>query len=398
MDAAHGLDVVRPHAPAARWMHVGRCADVDSAIATSTALTAATGRLRAKLLLVFAARSHDLATVARVLRDSAPDAEIAGCATGGELTAHGAGDGSVVVVALGGDGLSISTAAIAVNGSLHEAAADAAASVGDVADRRHCALILLTDGASGDPRDVVRGAYSVAGAAVPLIGGSARPRGRTGPCQIHDGKALADAVIAVAIGSDAPIGVAVDHGWTAVGEPMFVSRTLGTTILTVNEQPALDAYLTHLGAPDEAYSDAAAFTAFAVTHPLGTKRSGGLERVRHVVSADFTMRSLQMQVAVAQGSLIATMHGSAASVLDATDTACGAAVNALGANAPAGLIVFDCVGRRAVLGDAAGAAVARMAQHAGGAPIAGLYTYGEIARPHGVTGYHNQAIAALALA
>jgi hypothetical protein len=34
---------------------------------------------------------------------------------------------------------------------------------------------------------------------------------------------------------------------------------------------------------------------------------------------------------------------------------------------------------------------------AGGAPVAGFYTYGEIARTHGVSGFHNQTLVVLAV-
>jgi hypothetical protein len=38
-----------------------------------------------------------------------------------------------------------------------------------------------------------------------------------------------------------------------------------------------------------------------------------------------------------------------------------------------------------------------VADHAGGAPVAGFYTYGEIARTSGITGFHNQTLVVLAL-
>jgi hypothetical protein len=41
--------------------------------------------------------------------------------------------------------------------------------------------------------------------------------------------------------------------------------------------------------------------------------------------------------------------------------------------------------------------VARVASHAGGAPVAGFYTYGEIARTQGVSGFHNQTLVVLAV-
>ena len=36
-------------------------------------------------------------------------------------------------------------------------------------------------------------------------------------------------------------------------------------------------------------------------------------------------------------------------------------------------------------------------REAGGAPVAGFYTYGEIARTRGIRGFHNQTLVVLAL-
>ena len=44
------------------------------------------------------------------------------------------------------------------------------------------------------------------------------------------------------------------------------------------------------------------------------------------------------------------------------------------------------------------AEVNRIASFAGGAPVAGFYTYGEIARTHGISGFHNQTLVVLAVA
>jgi hypothetical protein len=41
--------------------------------------------------------------------------------------------------------------------------------------------------------------------------------------------------------------------------------------------------------------------------------------------------------------------------------------------------------------------VGRMVEHAGGAPVAGFYSYGEIARVRGGSGFHNQTLVALAI-
>ena len=93
------------------------------------------------------------------------------------------------------------------------------------------------------------------------------------------------------------------------------------------------------------------------------------------------------------------MEGDAESVLDATDAACADALARSTARRRSALLAFDCIARRGVLGDDGIAReVDRIAGHAGGAPVAGFYTYGEIARTRGISGFHNQTLVVLALA
>jgi len=48
-----------------------------------------------------------------------------------------------------------------------------AGAMSEVDGRPHRALLLLTDGLAGDQQEIVRGAYGVVGATVPLVGGCA---------------------------------------------------------------------------------------------------------------------------------------------------------------------------------------------------------------------------------
>jgi hypothetical protein len=62
------------------------------------------------------------------------------------------------------------------------------------------------------------------------------------------------------------------------------------------------------------------------------------------------------------------------------------------------MLAFDCIARRGVLGDEGiRLEVNRIAEHAPGAQVAGFYTYGEIARIRGMTGFHNQTLVVLAV-
>ncbi len=62
------------------------------------------------------------------------------------------------------------------------------------------------------------------------------------------------------------------------------------------------------------------------------------------------------------------------------------------------MLAFDCIARRSVLGDVGiEREVDRIGQAVSGAPVAGFYSYGEIARTKGTGGFHNQTLVVLAV-
>jgi hypothetical protein len=384
-----------------RWIGVGRSAGPDAAQAAEQAIGGALRDRRPELLVLFASEALDLKRLVARAHELADGASLVGCSTAGEIASGGPTDGSVVALALGGSGFTVSTrCTTGLADSPREAGADAAAVLSDVEDAPFHVLMLLTDGLAGDQQEVVRGAHSVAGAGVPLVGGCAGDDLRMAATyQFFNGDVLRDAVVVAGIGSEAPLGIGVRHGWEAVGDPMLVTDSGPNRVDTLDDQPALDIYLDRLNAPAETRTDREAFIRFALEHPLGMARRSGEEQVRWIPSADFDSRSLVTSAEVSQGALVRLMAGDIASVLDATDGACSDAVAALGGVAPRGMVVFDCAARRAVLGDEGIAAeIERVERHAGAAPVAGFYTYGEIARTRGVAGFHNQTLVVLAVA
>jgi hypothetical protein len=379
---------------------VGRSGDPDARAAGHAAATAAVSGTDPRLVVVFCSIAYDLPALLAAVRDVAGTARVVGCSTAGEVATSGPGDGGVVVLALGGNGFHVETrAATGVAARLRDAGAEVAGALAPVPGKPYQVLLLLTDGLAGDQQEIVRGAYAVLGASVPLVGGCAGDGlAMRATYQLHEGEVLRDAIVAAAISSDAPFGIGVRHGWRTVGEPMLVTRSDGNRVYALDDRPALDVYLDRLGAPAEARTDAAAFTRFALTHPLGLARRSGEPQVRFVAEADFADRSLGCIAAVPQGGLAWFMEGDAASVLDATAKACAAALSGLDGQPPLGLLAFDCIARREVLGSGIAAEIDRVAEAAGGAPVAGFYTYGEIARTHGTTGFHNQTLVVLAVA
>jgi hypothetical protein len=223
---------------------------------------------------------------------------IVGCTTLGQV-ARGRPDpmaDGVVVAAFGGRGLEVrARAGREVSTRRREAGAEAAASVAELT-KEHRICLMLCDGLVGEQHEVVRGAYSVLGVTVPLVGGCAgddlaysRTLQFIGD---RDGvEVLTDAVVGVALGSDAPIGVGIAHGWRKVGEPMVVTSSSGGRLFRLDDAPALETYLGRIGADRTLVEDTKAFRATAFSNPLGMSRRAS-EDIRVVHDADTSDGSL----------------------------------------------------------------------------------------------------------
>ena len=383
--------------PPSRWFAVGSATGYEPE-AAARAADQALLHDDAKLVVVFCSSSHDLPVLLRRVRARSGAVPLVGCTTAGEIVS-GNRDASVVVAALGGDGFGIHTA-VATDASrdLRSAGAQAARCLISDEQRPYRALMLLTDGLAGDQQEIVRGAYGVLGAGVPLVGGCAGDDLRmTKTFQLYDDRVLSNSVLGAGITSDAPLGIGVRHGWRAVGDPMLVTRSNGNRVYTLDDRPALDVYLERLGTQLDGL-DEEALTPLALTHPLGVSHPAAEEQVRFIRGGDFGERSLSCIAAVPQGALVRIMEGDARSVLDATDAACRDSVAALQGRPPLGILAFDCVARRGVLGeDRIQTEIGRLAARAGGAPVAGFYSYGEIARTRGMRGFHNQTLVVLSI-
>jgi hypothetical protein len=387
--------------PGARWMAVGHSSSADARVAAADAARAAVRRPDVKLLMVFCSALHDPGSVLAGIASVSPGVPLIGCSTTTVIAPDGPGSThGVVVVALGGAGFSVATrVALDVTGRQRDAGAEVAGCVEELPESAHQVLVLLTDGLAPGPGEILAGAYGVVGASVPMVGGASCPEpSMAHTFQLHGDQVVADAVVGVAIASDAPFGVGMAHGWRKVGEPMIVTKSNHNEVHTLDDQPAASAYLRQLGAPPEAFVDRAAFERFAECRPIGVRSRRG-EVVRNVGSSWHLQRGwLQSSGDVPEGALVWPMEGDTDTVLGAAGDACRDALSMLDGREPLGMIAFDCETRARFLGDEGRPLeVARMTAQAGAAPLAGLYTWGEIARTRGINGFHNQTLVVLAV-
>jgi hypothetical protein len=384
-----------------RWLAVGRCGAADPREAGREAAHRARAGEDAALVVVFcsgqAAPAEVLVGVAEVL----PEVPLIGCSSEAVIASDGLDGPGVAVTALGGPGFAACTALASAADGGQRAAGAAVADCLTRLDRDppHRILLLLTDGSLGDQEDILAGAYSVVGASVPLIGGTCSPDPALGHAyQLHGRDVATRSVVGAVIASEAPFGVGLGHGCRKLGQPLIVTRSVRGEIYTLDDRPALHAYLGRLDAPPEVYRDKETFDNYTRNRPIGIRRRNG-EEVRHVNLVPGPDGRLRSSGEVPEGGLIWVMEGDPESTMDAAAEACQAAVDGLSGHQPLGLIAFDCTSRSRFLGEeGTRQEVERMLKVADGAPLAGFYTWGEIARTRGITGYHNQTLAVLAVA
>jgi hypothetical protein len=380
-----------------RWFGVGQSSAPDSRKAGAEAAAEAIGGREAKAVFVFASITHDLPELLRGVRmEAGPDAEIVGATTMGELGSAGTTVGGISVAALGGDGFTVQARATLISQSDPRAAGAAAAEALHDMDDEHRVLILLTDGLARQPHEIVRGAYSSIGAAVPLVGGfAADDRKFTRTHQFFNDEVLTGAVVGLALGSDGPIGIGVAHGWRRTEPPMVVTKAAGPHIYELDNEPALDVLLRR---NNFAGTAAEFFSQGRSLQPLGLSRRSG-EDIRVIHAGDDEARSVWGTADVPQGALVWLMEGDRQSLLDGAAWSCTEAVARLEGLPPLGVLAFDCGGRWAGLVEGGlEQEIQAMRTALSDAPFAGFYTLGEIARVRGAMGTHALTLVTLALA
>lgn len=381
-----------------RWMSVGVSSLPDAQSAAREAVERALeGRSDAKLLVVLASVDYDLASLAAAIKGAAPQVPMVGSSTQGEISTSGPADSSVVITAIGGPGLNIKVGAShSVTEDRQVKAVEATSFLDDMELFEHSALMLFQDGVGAGQDDTIRGAYSVAGAGIPLVGGCSVPDvNMEGSSQLFEGKVLTDSVVCAAISSTAPIGIGVRSGWVAITQPLMVTKSDGQFVYELDGRPALDVYLEHLNAPPEVWEDPNLYVNYSLTHPLAINRRSG-DEAHTSLFADYEARSIFCP-RIPEGVLVNIMEGDESTILGANEGACSAALEGLDGAEAMGAFVFNCASRKIILGPRTEEEISDIANRIGG-PIAGFYTYGEMARVTGAYGIHNQTLVVMALA
>src|SRR5829696_1857671 len=379
--------------PATRPDICDRVAGSASAAGThacATAVDRAIGALGEEpgLVLIFPTGDADPKAVAAEAREAARGAPVAGMTGTAALTADG-------VVDTGCSAIAFSSSLCAGVGAVEagdpraagqEATANALAAIDDA---RYKAVLLFVDSECGDQAEVVAGAYAVAGGRIPLAGGAA---GGVARARFANGRAYAEGVVAVALGSSAPIAVGIAHGCIPRGAPSIVTRADGPNVVQLDGRPAQDVYFEKLGVDAGDVVDEM-FTLLAMVHPLAEPELSGAVRPRYV-RARAPDGALVCATSIERNAAVEICDQTSDTILESARAAVEDALLQL-ETPPDAAIVFDCAGRSAWSdGMLAQRELEEIVAAFGDAPpcLAGVYTRGEIGRARGAKGDRNHSV------
>jgi hypothetical protein len=372
---------------AARASATGPEAVADACGAAAAALNGELG-----LLLAFTSGAVDHHRAAKALGDAAGTAPSAGMTGKGLITDKGPLDAGCVAVAFGPQVTGSVGVARSASSDLRSAGRKAATAAieGSPATKL---ILLFIDSSQGDIADTIAGAYDAAGPRVRLAGGAA---GGDDKRHYHEGEATDDSVVAVALESTRPIAVASTQSCRVRGTPAIVTRSEGQRVSEIDGRPAQDIYLEQIGFAGIPLEDSE-FEKIAITHPVAQPELHGDRRLRHVLGRHDD-GSLLVGTHIPAGAAIEFTEAEPEELLESAAGSIEEASRILGEDDPEAALVFDCAGRRRVLGTELGREVAAIGSALGerGAPLAGLYTYGEVARLKGAKGDRNHAVVTVA--
>ena len=345
----------------------------------------------AHAVVVFASAQHDYDVLLQALAQEAGTQVIAGSSSAGEFTNLGQGEGQVSALGIRSSDMKFG---VGLGRGVSQDPAQAARQVVEGfrglhnATNAHRNALVMTDALAGHTDALVEELTLSTGGDYRFFGGGAGDDGRFHTTHVFAGtKSFNNAVSALEILSDKPIGIGVSHGWEPAGEGMRVTEADGTRLIGLNGAPALEAFQEHARSTKQEF-DAADPMPFFLHNVLGIRSAEGY-RLR-VPLAIGDHGSILCAAAVPEGSVVHIMKANATSAVQAARHATESALRGLSGHKPAAAFVFDCVATRLRLGRAFEDELQACAKLLEPAGFVGCNTYGQIARADGqFGGFHN---------
>lgn len=342
-------------------------------------------------LILFASPRYDYSKLLYAVNDVCKPKLMVGSSSAGEFTSSARGEGSVSAIALRSTELHF-TAGIGrdLRTDRTAAAKELVSSFYGMSTSRYLyrSALVLTDALAGHADALVEDLTTLTAGIYQFFGGGAGDDARFRETHLFYGiESVSNAVVALEILSNTPIGVGVSHGWQPSSPPMRVTESDGMRLVSVNAAPAVEIFMEHAERTGQSF-DRANPLPFFLHNVLGIQSDDGYYlRVPLGVHED---GSVLCAADVPVGAVLFIMSTKSASASEAAATATRSAMLQLHGHRPEVALFFDCVATRLRMGIEFGGELETLQKELGTVKYAGFNTYGQIARARGeFSGFHN---------
>jgi hypothetical protein len=345
---------------------------------------------------LFASSRHRLDAALSAAQELCPTCAILGCTTAGEITERGLTKSGISVMLVASDDLLVDLALVTgIKSDCNFAAERLCNRFGDTAKEARkrgfvdSTTVTLIDGLSGVGEQLVSQIIKRTRSYQQVIGGAAGDDGSFKATWVgaHD-RAAVDSAAALHVFGPTPWGVGVDHGLSPSTPKMIVTKAKANVVYELDDKPAFEVYKSYARDKGVTLTPENAGP-FLINNELGVYFLSHMQRARAPLSVGAD-GSLTCAAEIAEGSSVSILDGKRDNLVSAARSAAREAKDALKGARPAGVLLFDCVCRGAILEREFGREIEAVRDVFPDVPVAGFLTYGEIARYKGrMDGWHN---------
>lgn len=330
------------------------------------------------LALVFLSIKQDHKAIAQLL--DAKGIAVFGATTAGEFIDGEIGEGSVVVMLLDVNPDYFQILFLPIGEDNLPSLAHQVGKAGKNAFANP-AFLLSYSGLYTDGELLVKGIEETAGETTVIFGGMAGDDLTwTGPCVFTNEHSSDKAILAIIIDSDKiTLKGQATSGWKPVGTERTVTKSVGSVVYSIDDEPALDVVMKFLGVSTETPNEMNnALLKLGGYFPILMQRKDGDPVVRTTMFGNVAERCLKFSGNVPQG---AKFRFSLPPDFDVVDKVIAQSVEVKKsqlAEADA-LVVFSCVARHVTLGPMVSEEIDGL-KKVWNAPLVGFFSYGEIGK------------------
>lgn len=237
-------------------------------------------------------------------------------------------------------------------------------------------VFIFVDGLANGIHRMIEALFNVFGLEVNYIGGGSGSLSlEKKPCLFSNQGFLSGGAVIAA--TTLKSGIGVSHGFRSIAGPFRITRANGTTIHSLNWEPAFEAYRKALESHTEKPFKKSEFTSNAVQFPFGIKKLGGEVLVRDPLKT-LDNGSLVCAGELFEGDFVDILHGDDRSLIEAARKAAVESRDNLDKNVTNYMTIFmDCISRYLFLGNAFEEELTKVCSS--GQQVLGACTLGEIA-------------------